>query len=82
MKMEKFREQIKYCGCYPAVLTTDGENYDIEFRNNYDGWRASDTVIAYLDCRDHIPSFSECERRRRAVKNGKYEKYLERYYEN
>jgi hypothetical protein len=69
MNRLQFNKQTQYRGNYPAVLTTDGISYEIEYRANHDGWKANDTIIAHLSCSDSIPSFSECERRRKAVKN-------------
>ena len=72
MTRAQWIDETEWHGCYPAVLTTDGTHYEVEFRNNYSGWKPTDTVIEDLSCSDHMPSFSECERRRRAVKAGRW----------
>jgi hypothetical protein len=70
MTRDTFRRQIEYRGPYPAVLTTDGTEYAVEMVGSYDEWRANDTVIAHLANSDSLPSYTECERRRRTVKAG------------
>jgi len=77
MDRKLFKQETEYQGHYPAVLTTDGSDYDIEYRANHDGWQADDTIIADLSCSDDIPSFIECERRRRAVKKGIFSEYMD-----
>lgn len=75
MDKKTWRGQTNWEGHYPAVLTTDGFGYAVEFRNNYDGWRPNDIAIAWLDNSDSLPSFSECERRRRAVRQKTKQKW-------
>jgi hypothetical protein len=72
MNKKKWKDQTLWGGHYPAVLTTDGTNYDVEFYANYHEWKANNTIIAYLSNSDSMPSFSSCEERRKIVKKGKW----------
>jgi hypothetical protein len=77
MDRKQFNQETEYHGHYPAVLTTDGNHYNIEYRASHDGWHADNTIISSLSCSDDLPSYTECERRRRAVKQGTFESYME-----
>ena len=72
MTKEKFYTETQWAGHYPAVLTTDGKHYGVEFRGNHSGWYPNDSVIASIAYDGCFPSFTDCERRRRLVKAGKW----------
>jgi len=55
-------------GTFPRVLTTDGINFSQEFRDNYDQWRADNTIISFVSNSDDWPTFRMATERRRAVK--------------
>lgn len=70
MNYKTYIEQTRWHGSYPAIITTDGKNYHVEYRNNYDGWKPNGIIVAHImsDMTDQMPSFRAAEKIRKTVR--------------